>query len=245
MTRLSTLGRVAIVPMALTAGCALIASVTGSDPMLAVELAALSLLATWSVHIGRGVRKALTEATRLSAGSQPVDVAGNEVRLLDIGSPAAFVSGLLRPRIYVSPPLIEILDRPELHGVLLHEQHHRQTLAPLRSLALESWQRALGWLPPARRALTARLAALEIEADAAAIASGVAPATLASALVKCGAGLPGSASPAFSAAAEIRIAELVARGRGQRVDRRLSVPVEWAAPVSALIAIWVCHLVGA
>lgn len=245
MTRLGTLARVAIIPLALTAGCALIASVTGSDPMLAVELAALSLIAAWTLDIGRAGRQALTEAARLWAESQPVDVAGTEVRLLDVTSPAAFVSGLLRPQIYVSPPLIEILDRPELRGVLLHEQHHRQTLAPLRTLALESWQRALGWLPPARRMLTGRLAALEIEADAAAIARGVAPATLASALVKCGAGLPASASPAFSAAAEIRIAELVARGRGQRVDRRLSVPVEWAAPASALIAIWVCHLVGA
>lgn len=245
MTRLGSLARVAIIPLALTGGCALIASVTGSDPMLAVELAALAMIAAWLVHIGLGTRQALTEAARLSAVSQRMDVAGADVRLLYITSPAAFVSGLLRPQIYVSSPLLEILDGPELHGVLLHEQHHRQTLAPLRSLALESWQRALGWLPPARRALTGRLAALEIEADAAAIARGVAPATLASALVKCGAGLPGSASPAFSAAAEIRIAELVARGRGQRVDRRLSMPVEWAAPASALIAIWVCHLVGA
>ena len=242
MTRLSTLARVAVVPVALTAGCAMIASVTGSDPMLAVELVALALVAAWLVHLSRGARQALTEAARLSAESQRVSVAGAEVRLLDTTTLAAF--GLFRPQIYLTPALIELLDRDELRGVLLHEQHHRRTLAPLRGLALESWQRALGWLPPARHALAARLAALEIEADAAAVARGVDPATLASALVKCGPSRPGSAS-AFSAASEIRIDELVAWGRGRRLDRHLSIPVEWAAPASALMALWVCHLVGA
>ena len=222
----------------------MIASVTGSDPMLAVELVALTLVAAWLVQVGRGARHALTEAARLSAESERVNVAGAEVRLLDTTTLAAFVSGLFRPQIYLTPALIEILDRDELRGVLLHEQHHRRTLAPLRGLALESWRRALGWLPPARHALAARLAALEIEADAAAVARGVEPATLASALVKCGAPLPGSAS-AFSAASEIRIEELVAWGRGRRVDRHLSIPVEWVAPVSATMALWVCHLVGA
>ena len=196
------------------------------------------------MHVGRGARLALNEAARLSAESQRVDVAGAGVRLLDTTTHAAFVSGLFRPQIYLTSALIEILDRDELRGVLLHEQHHRRTLAPLRGLVLESWQRALGWLPPARQALAARLAALEIEADAAAVARGVEPATLASALVKCGVPLPGSAS-AFSAASEIRIDELVAWGHGGRIDRHRSIPVEWAAPASAMIALWVCHLVGA
>lgn len=212
--------------------------------MLAVELAALVLSVVWLAYLGRGVWHSLTLAARLSAESQRLDVAGAKVRLLDITTPAAFVSGLLRPEIYLSPSLIEILDRRELRAVLLHEQHHRRTLAPLRGLALESWEHALGWLPPAHRALAARLAALEIEADVAAVASGVEPATLASALVKCGTYLPGSAS-AFSAASEIRIDELVAWGRGERMDRHLSIPMEWAAPASALMALWVCHVVGA
>ena len=244
MTQLATLARVALVPVAVTVGCAIIASVTGSDPMLAAELVALTVTATWLVHVSRGARQALTEAARLSAESQRLNVAGAEVRLLDTTTLAAFVSGLFRPQIYLTPALIEILDRDELRGVLLHEQHHRRTLAPLRGLALESWQRALGWLPPARQALASRLAALEIEADAAAVARGVEPATLASALVKCGVSRPVSAS-AFSAASEIRIDELIAWGRGRRVDRHLSIPVEWAAPASAMLALWVCHLVGA
>lgn len=245
MRRVSTLARVAAAVVAVTAACALIASAAGRNPLLAaelaVELAALILIGAWLVHLGGGVRQARTDAARLSAESRRIDVAGAGVQLLDIARPVAFVSGLLRPRIYLSRSLIDILDGRELRGVVLHEQHHRRTLAPLRGLALESWQRPLGWLAPARRALTARLAALEIEADAAAVAHGIAPATLASALLKCEAYLP-SASSAFSAAAEIRIDELVSWGRKQRVDRHPSIPVEWAAPASAVIALWACHL---
>jgi Zn-dependent protease with chaperone function len=244
LSRVGALARVAAVPLSLTAACALIASATGGDPMLAVELAGVALIGGWLVHVGRGARPALAAAARLSAQSRRIAIAGVEVQLLDIAPPAAFVSGLLRPRIYVSPQLIAILDTQELHGVVLHEQHHRRTLAPLRGLALESWQRLLGRLPAARRTLAARLAALEIEADAAAVARGIAPAALASALLKCEAYLPAAAS-AFSAVAEIRIGALVAWGGEQRADHHVSVPVEWAAPASIMIALWLCHLVGA
>lgn len=244
MRRTGTLLPVAAIALAFIAGCALIASATGTDPMLAVELAALALMAAWLVLLGHGVRRALADAERLSDASRPIGLAGADVRLLDASQPAAFVSGVLRPQIYLSRSLIDSLDAAELRGVLLHEQHHRRTHAPLRALALESWQRLLGWLPPARRALAARLASLEIEADAAAVARGTAPATLASALLKCEADLRG-ASTAFAAASEIRIGELVAWGRQQRVDRHLSIPVEWVAPVTGALALWACHLVGA
>ena len=244
MSQLGALTRMAAIPLTLTAGCALIASATGGDPMLAVELAAVTLIAGWLLHVGRGAHSALTAAAQLSAQSRRTQVAGSEVQLLDIARPVAFVSGLLRPRIYVSLPLIALLDPRELKGVVLHEEHHRRTLAPLRGLALESWLGLLAWQPAARRALAARLAALEIEADAAAIGRGIAPAALASALLKCEAYLPVAAS-AFTAAAEIRISELVASGTENRRKRHRSIPVEWAAPASTLIALWACHLIGA
>ena len=244
MRRIRTLVRVAAVPLAFITGCGLIAAATGTDPMLGVELMALALTAAWLVLLGLGVRRAQADAERLSDVSRPIGLAGADVRLLDASQPTAFVSGLLRPQIYLSRSLIDTLDADELRGVLLHEQHHRRTRAPLRALALESWQRLLDWLPPARRALAARLASLEIEADAAAVARGTAPATLASALLKCEAHLPGALS-AFAAAPEIRIDALVAWGRQQRVDRHLSIPVEWVAPASAAIALWACHVIGA
>jgi hypothetical protein len=243
VTHLGTVARVTIAPAGLTAVCALIASVTGRDPMFVMEVAALTLTGAWLAHVGRRLWQAVAEGRRLSAASMPAEIAGTEVRLLHTSSPVVFVSGLFRPQIYLSPSLIEVLDRRELRGVLLHEQHHRRTLAPLRGIALEGWLRPLCWLPPARRALVARMAALEVDADAAAVARGVAPATLASALLKCEPGLAGATS-AFSAAAEIRIGELVGRATGQRVNRHPSVPLEWAAPASAGFALWICHLIG-
>jgi Zn-dependent protease with chaperone function len=174
----------------------LIASAIGGDPMLAAELAAAVLIAGWLALMGHGARLATAAAAQLSAKSRRVQIAGAELQLLDIARPAVFVSGMLRPRIYISPPLIALLDDRELSGVVLHEQHHRRTLAPLRGLALHSWQRVLGWLPVACRMLAERLAALEIEADAAAVAQGTTPAVLSSALLKCDADYPTAASAA-------------------------------------------------
>lgn len=242
MKRASAAVRVTTVLFALSVGCALIASASGTDPLLIAEFAVLTLVGAWLTLLGIGARRAVADAERLTALSRPIDVAGHSVRLLNTSRPAAFVSGLLRPKIYVTRSLIQNLDAGELRGVVLHEQHHRRTWAPLRALALESWQRVLEWLPPARRALETRLATLEIEADAAAIAGGTEPATLASALVKCEARLPGVWS-AFTAAAEIRIDELIAWGRQHRVDLRLAVPVEWVAPLGAFLTVWACHLI--
>lgn len=243
MTGVGSAARVAIFGMLLIAGCAAISAVTDSDPMLAGELASVALVATWLVHVTRAAREALLYAKRLSIRSRRARVGGATVRILADPTPVAFVSGLFRPQVYLSPSLIDILDDHELRGVLLHELHHRTTLAPLRSLVLEAWHRTLGWLPPVRRALGARLAALEIEADAAAVGAGVRPATLASALLKCDPHSPVAVS-AFSTVAEVRIGELVAWGRTERVERGRSLPLEWAAPATAAITLLACHLVG-
>jgi hypothetical protein len=244
VTEVGRAASIAIVAMLLIAGCAAISSSTGGDPMLAAELASVSLVAAWLAHATRAAQRALAHASSLSILSREASVSGTAVRILADPAPLAFVSGLFRPQIYLSPSLIDILDDRELRAVLLHEWHHRTTRAPLRSLVLEAWHRTLVWLPPARRALLARLAALEIEADAAAVAAGVQPATLASALLKCDPHSPAAAS-AFSTAAEVRIGELVAWGRGERAERRRSLPLEWAAPAGAAIALLACHLVGA
>ncbi len=243
MNGVGSAARVAIIALLLIAGCAAISSVTGGDPMLAAEVASASLIAIWLAQVTRAARRALIHARRLSIRSREASVSGTTVRILADPAPVAFVSGLFRPRIYLSPSLIDILDDRELRGVLLHEGHHRTTLAPLRSLVLEAWRHTLGWLPPVRRALLARLAALEIEADAAAVAEGVRPATLASALLKCDPHSPAAAS-AFSTAAEVRISELVAWGRTERAGRHRSLPLEWAAPATAAVALLACHLVG-
>lgn len=244
MRRIGTLGRWATVPLALTAACAAIADATGQDPTLGFELAGAAMAAAWLLHIGRRLRQAGAASGQLAGESREAAVDGTLVRLLDTNEPAALVHGMLRPRIYLSPALVRSLDPAELRGVLLHEQHHRTTRAPLRGAALEALECTLGWLPPVRRSVQSRLAALEIEADAAAVAAGIPPATLASALLKCEA-TAALAAPGFATAAEIRMAELVAWGRTQRATPRPSVPLEWAAPSAGMVALAVCHLLGA
>lgn len=243
MSDVSGVVRVAIIAGLVIAACAGISSVTGSDPMLAAEIALASLVAVWLVHFTLAARRGQLHVRRLSIRSRPASVGNTAVRILADPAPLAFVSGVFRPQIYVSSLLIDTLDEHELRGVLLHELHHRTTLAPLRSLVLEAGHRTLGWLPPVRRAVLDRLASLEIEADAAAVDAGVRAATLASALLKCDPDSPAAAS-AFSTAAEVRIGELVAWGRTERAEPHRSLPLEWAAPAAAAFALLACHLVG-
>lgn len=224
--------------------CAAVATSTGRDPTLGPEFATLALAVAWLLHIGRRARGRVDASTRLMARSRHAVVDGTAVRLLDIDQPAAFVHGVLRPHIYVSPALIRVLDAAELQGVLLHERHHRATWAPLRAMALEAWERTLAWLPPVRRALQARLAALEVEADAAAMTAGVRPETLASALIKCESAAPAAAT-AFASEPDARIEQLVAWGRSEQAVPPRSIPLEWAAPATVIIAVLACHLVGA
>ncbi|MEX0630391.1 MAG: hypothetical protein WEE67_08555 [Chloroflexota bacterium] len=236
--------RLAVAVMLLTAVCGAISFVSGGDPMLAPELASASFIAAWLVHVVRAACGALVHSRRLSVRSKPASIGGTTVWIIPDPVPVACVSGLLRPRIYLSASLLDMLDDGELRGVLLHESHHRATLAPFRSLVLDAWQRTAGWLPPVRRALLARLATLEIEADAAAVAAGVRPATLASALLKCDPDPDAyAAASAFSTAAEVRIGELLAWGRAERTEFRPSLPLEWAAPAAAA-ALLACHVVG-
>lgn len=244
MSRFRDLARFAAVPIALIATCAAIAAGTGQDPTVGFELAGAVLFVTWLTHFGRRLRRATAASARLATQSQPSQVGGTSVRLVDIEDPAAFVHGLLRPQIYVSRALVESLDALELRGVLLHERHHRATRAPLRAAALEALDRALGWLPPLHRAVVRRLASLEVEADAAAIGAGVRPATLASALMKCEAAAP-AAGIGFATEADLRLETLVAWGQGTRSRCSPSLPIEWAAPLAAMLALGVCHLFGA
>ena len=243
MSTVASTARLAFVGLLFIAGCAAVSTAPYRYPMLAGELLSVAFVALWLVHVAQAARRALMDARTFSVQSGRAMVGGAAVRILAGPTPLAFVSGLFRPQIYLSPSLIDILDDQELRAVLLHERHHLSTRAPLRGLMLEAWNRTLGWLPPVRGALLARLATLEIEADAAAIAAGVPPSTLASALLKCDPHAPAAAS-AFSTAAAARIGELVAWGPNDRIDRRRSLPLEWAVPTTATFVLIACQLVG-
>lgn len=225
--------------IAALAWCAGAALMTGQDPMAVAELAVLVIVAAWAALTLREIRTGHALGRALRAASGEAAVAGLPCRLIEAGPRDAFVVGALSPTIYVGSGYVESLDEDELRAVMLHEEHHRRTRAPLRAAALESWRRLARPSRSLHGFVTARLAELEVAADAFAMDRGADPGALASALLKSE--RASSPAAAFSGAADLRIAALVGAARGE-TPRATRLPIEWLPlPVigAALVA---CHL---
>lgn len=215
----------------------------GGDPTLAIELLGVVLLAGWILLGARALARGYSLARQLDEWSDTATVAGVECRIIRDGGRHAFVLGAVRPRIYLGDALLDTLDPDELRAVLLHEDHHRRTLAPLRSVALEGWLMMLGRWRPARMALLDRLTDLENAADAYAIRRGISPAALARALVKSEAG-PTYSGAAFGGASDRRLRTLLARADGIARTDSPRLPYEWL-PVAFIVVVAIaCHLDG-
>lgn len=215
----------------------------GSDPALPFESVGVVALVAWLSLCVQALIRQRPLAGELETRSWNVRLHGLECRIVGRGGRHAFVLGALRPRIYIGDGLLSVLDDEELRGVLLHEDHHRRTWGPLRALALESWLSMLGRWPPLRDALEERLADLERAADADAIRRGVAPAALASALLKADPG-PIAATAGFTSAADHRILALLSRADGAHESPPAGLPYEWLPAVAVAIIVFACHLTG-
>lgn len=230
----------AVVPISIVALCAAVARATGGDPMLGAELGLVVLIGLWLTILLTDVGPALAGQRQLERVATRIYLREHEVRLLDAPSaPEAFVVGPLRPAIFVSHALLDVLDAAELEAVLLHEEHHRRTLAPLRGLALVSWSRLVGGLPAMGRWIECRLAHLEIEADRYALAAGASAAAMASALIKC----DRSATPVgigFASVADLRLRRLLEAS--PTAEGPAAVPIEWLAPALLALGLAACHL---
>ena len=236
----SQLLQLALPPIVMVALCAATARAVGGDPMLGAELGLAAVVGVWLGLLVRLIRPAIASQRLLERAATPIRLGRREVQLLDSRpAPEAFVAGPLHPRIFVSQALLDVLDADELHAVLLHEEHHRRTRAPLRGLALACWSRLVGGVPAIRRWIERRVAHLEIEADRHALAAGASSAAIASALIKC----DRSASPlgiGFASVADLRLRRLV--GEDELADDPASVPMEWLAPLVVALGLGVCHL---
>lgn len=233
------LSALATAPLVLIALCAAAVGVTGGDPMLGAEIALAVVTGAWLVILVRRLAPALTDQRRLERASRPARLGDPQVRVVaSSGAPQAFVLGPFRPTVFVSDSLFETLEPDEVAAVLLHEEHHRRTRAPLRGLALASWAELIGRLPPIGDWIDRRLAHLEVEADRYAMASGVSSAAVASALVKCDrSGF--TAAMRFSSAADVRLRSLV---HGTSHGGIAATPIEWLTPVVAVVSVVACHL---
>jgi hypothetical protein len=215
---------------------------TGGDPMLVIELAAAVLVSAWAARLAFDLWRQRQTIRLLSVAAAPATLAGVHYRVVLGLGPRAFVSGWLRPQIFVGDELLATLDRAELAGVLFHEHHHRRTRAPLRAAAIGAWLSVLGRLSVVESLVRGRLTDLERAADDYALSRGASPAALASALLKVApASVPASAS--YAASADERIASLLRNSQGVSGSAR-SLPIEWLPPVAVLITLAVCHVLA-
>lgn len=207
----------------------------GTGPMPAVAAALLVLLGppvavvlTW---LGRGVRSSRRLARSLDSSRAPAPAGLAEAArragysgplvCLEGERPLAFCLGLLRPRVYVTTALVDLLGPEELAAVLAHEGHHVRARDPLRFLLARSLCRAALSGPEAEEALARYRLRRELLADDAVVRDmGAGP--LASALLKT---VPGQA-PAGAVgldATEARVRRLL----GQGWEQELRLP--WGA----------------
>jgi hypothetical protein len=80
-------------------------------------------------------------------------------------SPAAFVAGLLTPRVYITTATLARLDAGATAAVLAHERHHARRRDPLRLAAGRVLAQALFFLPPLQTLVERHQLMAELSAD--------------------------------------------------------------------------------
>ncbi|HCS49968.1 MAG TPA: hypothetical protein DIW61_17660 [Candidatus Aminicenantes bacterium] len=98
--------------------------------------------------------------------------------------PLAFTGGFLKPRVFLSTRLAEILDDKELRAVVLHESHHQRSKDPLKGLAVSFISDFLFFLPISSFLKRIFHLTSELTADAYSVSSQVDPMDLVSSLLK-------------------------------------------------------------
>lgn len=227
------------VSIAVVLACLAARLIVTGDPLLPLEIAGAAVLAAWLLEILAAAYRGHRLERSIGAISRQSVVAGVPCRVMRDGGCSAFVLGTLRPRIYLGAGLLTTLDIEELRAVVLHEEHHRRTRAPLRSAALGAWRRLASSSSRVRDALDARVTQLECDADRFALRHGVSRGAIAGALLKTG---PSAMGLGFAAQAQARVDHLLDPDIHRRLDRAHDMPYEWAPVVVALAITVVCHV---
>ncbi|HET9183664.1 MAG TPA: M56 family metallopeptidase [Candidatus Angelobacter sp.] len=107
------------------------------------------------------------------------------VYCVDESAPLLAVTGIFRPRIFISRAVAAVLDSPELHAALAHEFSHVAAGDNLKQFLLKI-SRPPAWLHFPKQLDSAWVNNSEIAADEGALAGGASALDLSSALVKVG-----------------------------------------------------------
>ena len=205
--------------------------------MIALEVGGVALAFIWVIFAVRELIPSYRLSVALATDARDANLFGVGIRVTRSLGVDAVVIGALRPRIYVGSGLLEMFSDEEKRAVLLHEEHHRRTRAPLRAAALGAWLRLLGRAPAIRARVLDRLADLETLADADAIQRGSSPRSLARALVKGDRSLQ---PVSFAYAADRRVEQLLAHAEGTAVQPTIRPPYEWLPLIVLGITLIAC-----
>lgn len=104
-----------------------------SVTLLLFMLGFIYVLVTNGLRVIRHL-KALDTLTLLSRGKARHQEIGQDVIVLESGTPSAFTAGLLNPKCYVTTGLIEQVSETELNIIIGHEQAHIKHKDTLRKL---------------------------------------------------------------------------------------------------------------
>jgi Zn-dependent protease with chaperone function len=203
----------------------------GGGPPAAVVIAGLIISFAGAVALAAARHARLARSLR--DGARSTTLHGLDVGLVS-GLDGAVVAGLAQPTIFCSDDLPDWLDDDELRAVLLHERHHQLTWAPLRLVVLSAVAPFVTWSRAGRDWLAGQRAAIEIVADAYALAAGVPRPVLARAIVKLMDSRSGMNAAAFASAADLRLRALVGGG-APAVRTRPAAQVLGAAFVAACV----------
>jgi len=218
--------------------CLALGAIVGGDPMLALEVGGTAVAVLWATLVARELVRSQRLSRALAIDARQAVLSGVAIHVTPSLGADAVVVGSIRPRIYVGSELLATLSDDELRAVVLHEDHHRRTRAPLRAAALGAWLRLLGRSKRVRDVLVDRLADLETLADADAIRRGSSPRSLARALLKGDVSLQ---PVSFAYAAERRVQQLLDRAAGHPGEAAVRLPYEWLPVILLGVATLGCH----
>jgi Zn-dependent protease with chaperone function len=160
----------------------------------------------------------------------------DKVTVFEDRLPLAFTGGFLKPRVFISTKLLDILNETELRAVILHEFHHQRSKDPLRGLLVSFISDFLFFLPVSRILKKTHSLTAEMAADAHSVRHQSDPADLAGSLLKVQKSSGPAASWFFDPTTE-RAKHLLGERSGIRLPLARVLLTVVVLAVSALIAL--------
>ncbi len=170
-------------------------------------MSAAAVVAVLRLALSLKKTRRFLKSVRRCALPFPVRLEGQSVVVFADKRPVAFTAGLIRPRIFLSSALRDLLDEEELRAVVVHESGHLEARDPLRTLLITFFCDLYLFLPIAPILKAASRFKTEQRADARAVGFQGGSSPLARALRKAQ-GLPDTTCSALGDLRHERIASL-------------------------------------